>query len=110
MHERSGGGDSLGMRGQAEAFEAGDAKLFGKQTLAVVCSKDPVFQARVGSFLRAASWAAGAVSLPETGRRKKAGLARQQEFARAKQFQFVAELLLGIRPGKFRGAELADGN
>src|ERR1700676_5725554 len=110
MHERSGGRDSLGMRGQTEAFEAGHAKLFGEQTLAVVCAKDPVVQVRLGSFLRAASGAAGGVSSRETGRPKKAGLARQQNLPRTEQFQFVAELLFCIRPGKFRCAKLASGN
>src|ERR1700675_3118326 len=99
MHERSRGRDSLRMCCQAEAFEAGDTKLFGEQTLAVVSSKDPVFQVRLGSFLRAASGAAGGVSSRETGRPKKAGLARQQNLPRTEQFQFVAELLFRIRLG-----------
>ena len=52
---------------------------------------------------------AEASSRPETGWREKARLARQKDFARAQQFQFIAQLLFRIRSGKLGGAKLAGG-
>src|SRR5260370_40710267 len=52
VYQRPGGGNGLGMRSQAEAFEAGDAELFGEQALAVGGTKNPLFEAGFGGLPR----------------------------------------------------------
>src|SRR6516225_9953232 len=106
MYQRSGGANRVGMCDQAEALEAGDTELFGKQALAVAGSKDPFFQTGFDPFRPGPG---GAIGTPKTGWREKARLARQEEFARPQHLQFVAQFLLRIRGGKLRGAKLAGG-
>src|SRR5205085_1031067 len=60
MYERARSANGLGMRGEAEAFQSGDAELLGEQTLSIVGAKDPFFVTRLDSFLRGTGGAFGA--------------------------------------------------
>src|SRR5690348_3495602 len=79
MHKRTGGSDGLGMRGQAEAFEAGHAELFGEQALTITWAEDPFFETRFDALRRGIK---RAFRTAGTGRREQAGLTRQEDFAR----------------------------
>src|SRR5689334_15898807 len=94
------------MAGKPETFESGDAELFVQQALAVTRTENPLLKARFYAF----GWGIRRTILsPESGRREEACLARKEEFAGAKQFEFVAQFLFPIGPGELCRAKLARG-
>src|SRR5580698_4777824 len=99
MNDGAGSGERLRMIVKAKSGQLRDAELFAQNAFGVVALKDPVFEAALDP--------AGTIEQRSLRGFKKLLRTGKKRFSRMKKLQLVAHRLVGIRPGKFRGLELA---
>ncbi len=75
--------------------------MFAQDALGVIVLKDPIFEARFD--------ATGAIEQGSFRGFEKLLRSREESFAGMEELQFVAEIVVGARAGKFGGLELAGG-
>ncbi len=94
-------GNGLGVRVEAEAGQFGHAELFAQDALRVIELKDPIFETRFD--------AASAIEQGSFRRLEKLLRTRKQSLAGMEKLQLVTKIVVGARPGKFRGLKFAGG-